>query len=44
MYVAEIKSVKKGKKYKTTLIRESYRDENGKVKNKTIANISNLDP
>jgi hypothetical protein len=44
MYVTEIKSEKKGKKYKTTLIRESYRDEKGKVKNKTVANISNLDP
>lgn len=44
MYVTEIKSEKKGKKYKTTLIRESYRDEKGKVRNKTAANISNLDP
>lgn len=44
MYVTEIKSDKKGKKYKTTLIRESYRDEKGKVKNKTVANISNLSP
>jgi hypothetical protein len=44
MYITEIKSEKNGKKYKTTLIRESYRDKKGKVKNKTIANISNLDP
>jgi len=44
MYVTEIKSEKKGKKYKTTLIRESYRDADGKVKNKTVANISNLSP
>ena len=44
MYITEIKSEKNGKKYKTTLIRESYRDENGKVKNKTVANISNLPP
>jgi len=44
MYITEIKSEKKGKKYKTTLIRESYRDEKGKVKNKTVANISNLAP
>lgn len=44
MYITEIKSEKKGKKYKTTLIRESYRDEHGKVKNRTIANISDLTP
>jgi hypothetical protein len=43
MYITEIKSEKKGKKYQTTLIRESYR-HNGKVKNKTVANISNLTP
>ena len=43
MYITEIKSEKKGKKYKTILIRESYR-HNGKVKNKTVANISNLAP
>lgn len=44
MYITEIKSEKKGKKYKTILIRESYRDKEGKVKNKTVANISNLAP
>lgn len=43
MYITEIKSEKNGKKYKTTLIRESYR-HNGKVKNKTVANISHLAP
>ena len=41
MYITEIKKKKNGKCYCTTLIRESYR-ENGKVKNKTVANISDL--
>lgn len=41
MYIVEVKSVKKGKQYKSTLIRESYRVD-GKVKNKTVANISHL--
>jgi len=41
MYITEIKKRKNGKCYCTTLIRESYR-ENGKVKNKTVANISDL--
>lgn len=43
MYITVVKSEKKGKKYKSTLIRESYRD-NGVVKNRTIANISDLPP
>jgi transposase len=41
MYIIEVKTVKNGKKYKSTLIRESYRVD-GKVKNKTVANISHL--
>jgi transposase len=41
MYITEVNSSKKGKSYKTILIRESYR-KNGKVKNQTVANISNL--
>ena len=41
MYIAVVKTVKNGKSYKSTLIRESYRVD-GKVKTKTIANISNL--
>ena len=41
MYVAEVKSKKKGKSYLTTLIRESYR-KGDQVKNNTVANISNL--
>jgi len=41
MYITEIKSKKKGKSYLSTLIRESYRKD-GKVKNRTISNISDL--
>ena len=41
MYVGTVKSVKKGKSYFSYLIRESYR-ENGKVKHRTISNISKL--
>ena len=41
MYLTEVKSKKKGKLYCSTLIRESYR-EDGMVKNKTIANLSDL--
>ena len=43
MYVARQKKKQGGKTYHTTLIRESYR-ENGKVKNRTISNISKLEP
>jgi len=39
MYVDECKTMRDGKTYTRVLIRESYR-ENGKVKHKTIANIS----
>ena len=41
MYLETIKSVKKGKTYYTYLIRESYR-EKGKVKHRTISNVSKL--
>lgn len=41
MYLETIKSTKKGKTYFSYLIRESYR-EKGKVKHKTIANLSKL--
>jgi len=41
MYVEEIKKRHGNKIYKSTLIRESYK-ENGKVKHRTIANISKL--
>jgi transposase len=43
MYITEVNSSNKGKKYKSTLIRESYRKD-GSVKNRTVANISNLPP
>ena len=40
MYIAEIKCKKpSGKVFKTYLLRQSYR-EDGKVKNKTLANLS----
>lgn len=41
MYVEEIKKLQGDKIYKTILVRESYRD-NGKVKHRTVANISKL--
>lgn len=41
MYVSVIKKKQGGKIYRTTLIRESYK-ENGKVKHRTISNISKL--
>ena len=43
MYITEVKKENKGKTYKTILIRESYR-KNGKVNNRTVANISDLPP
>ena len=42
MYVEEIKKRQGEKIYKTILVRESYRDKNGKVQHRTIANISKL--
>jgi len=41
MYIAELKKKQGNKIYTSTLIRESYRD-NGKVRHRTIANISKL--
>jgi transposase len=41
MYIAELKKKQNTKTYSTILIRESYR-EGGKVKHRTIANISKL--
>jgi len=41
MYVEEIKNKQGRKLYRTVLIRESYK-EKGKVKHRTIANISRL--
>lgn len=43
MYIAELKKRQNGKLYKTVLIRESYRAD-GKVRHRTIANISKLPP
>jgi len=44
MYIEEIKKKLGNKIYKTVLVRESYRDKNGKVKHNTVANISKLPP
>jgi len=41
MHVSEIVAKKNGKRYRTVLVRHSYR-ENGKVRHETIANISKL--
>jgi len=41
MYIEEIKKKQGSRIYKSILVRESYRD-NGKVKHRTIANISKL--
>ena len=41
MFIDEIISKKNGKKYKTTLIRETFREKD-KVLHRTIANISKL--
>jgi hypothetical protein len=41
MYVEEIKLTRGSKKYRTTLIRESYRQD-GKVLHRTVCNISKL--
>jgi len=42
MYVTITKKKYKDKVYEQILLRESYRDENGKVKNKTVANLTKL--
>jgi transposase len=43
MYISRPRKKQGNKTYTTTLIRESYR-EKGKVKTRTICNITNLDP
>lgn len=43
MYVEDIISKQRGKAYKTILVRESYRKK-GKVKHRTVCNISKLPP
>ena len=44
MHIAEITSRQGNKSYRTTLVRSSYRDPNGKVQKKTLANLSKLPP
>ena len=44
MYIEEIKKKQGSNIYKTVLVRESYRDKNGKVKHNTVANLSKLPP
>lgn len=41
MHIDIIKSVQNGRAYKSTLVRETFR-ENGKVKHRTVANLSKL--
>jgi hypothetical protein len=41
MFVETIRSKKGNKQYVSTLVRETYRDR-GKVKHRTLANISKL--
>ena len=43
MHIVENKSLSNKKIYRSTLLRESYR-ENGKVKKRTVANISHCTP
>lgn len=43
MFIEEIRKTQGAKTYSSTLIRESYR-ENGKVRHRTIANITKLPP
>ncbi|EQD54753.1 hypothetical protein B1B_09526, partial [mine drainage metagenome] len=43
MYVDVSKSIQYGKTYTRYLLRESYRD-NGKVKQRTVGNISHCSP
>ncbi len=42
VHIAETRRHYKGKEYKTTLLRRSYR-EGGKVRNETVGNLSHLD-
>ena len=42
MYIESIKKQQGSKIYHSVLLRESYRDENGKVKHRTIANLSKI--
>ena len=42
MHISVIKSVQNGKVYHSKLLRSSYRDDNGRVQKKTLANLSHL--
>ncbi len=42
MHLATVVSKKGGKTYRSTLVRTSYRDHNGKSQKKTLANLSHL--
>ena len=44
MHISEIKSKQGDKIYRGVLLRQSYRDENGKSQKRTIANLSALEP
>jgi transposase len=41
MHVDKFSSIQNGKTYTSVLLRRTYRDENGKVKHKTLLNLSN---
>ena len=42
MHISVIQSVQNGKLYHSKLLRSSYRDDNGRVQKKTLANLSHL--
>ena len=42
MHISVIKSVQNGKVYHSKLLRSSFRDDNGRVQKKTLANLSHL--
>ncbi len=42
MHVAIIRSVQNGKTYHSKLLRRSFRDDQGRVQKKTLANLSHL--
>ena len=42
MHIAVIRSVQNGKLYHSKLLRRSFRDDQGRVQKKTLANLSHL--
>lgn len=42
MHIAIIQSVQNGKTYHSKLLRRSFRDDQGRVQKKTLANLSHL--